>query len=103
MKGTEDLHDTEITYDSNRDETVTSRSKRSFDSKPHYIETMIVADTSMLQHHGDDLEHYILSIMMIANRVFTHPSLGSAIAISVVKVSFLINFLLLLVQFIEIF
>ena len=72
----------------NKDGGSKSRSKRGFDSKQHYIETMIVADASMLRHHGDDLEHYILSIMMVANRVFSHPSLGSAISLSVIKVIF---------------
>lgn len=63
------------------------RGKRDvFESRQHYIETLVVADATMLREHGDDLEHYILSIMMVANRVFSHPSLGSAIALSVVKV-----------------
>ena len=48
---------------------------------------MVVADASFAADHGDDLEHYILTLMAIANRVFSHPSLGSAISISVVKVS----------------
>eukprot|EP00059_Ciona_intestinalis_P001979 XP_002121984.1 A disintegrin and metalloproteinase with thrombospondin motifs 4 [Ciona intestinalis] len=63
-----------------------SRSKRAFDSQQHYIETLVVADASMVEEHGDDLEHYILTLMMVANRVFSHPSLGSAISISVVKI-----------------
>uniref|UniRef100_H2ZNU0 Peptidase M12B domain-containing protein n=1 Tax=Ciona savignyi TaxID=51511 RepID=H2ZNU0_CIOSA len=63
-----------------------SRSKRSFDSRQHYIETMVVADAGMVREHGTDLEHYILTLMMVANRVFAHPSLGSAISISVVKI-----------------
>ena len=75
-----------VEFEVENDEAPRLRSKRSFDSKQHYIETMVVADASMVRHHGDDLEHYILSIMMVANRVFSHPSLGSAIALSVVKV-----------------
>lgn len=66
--------------------SVLSRTKRAFNSRQHYIETLVVADRSMAEHHGDDLEHYILTIMMVANRVFSHPSLGNAIKISVVKV-----------------
>ena len=65
---------------------VNSRKKRSLQSRQHYIETMIVADSSMVQEHGANLEHYILSVMMLANKVFSHPSLGSAISLSVVKV-----------------
>ena len=73
-----------------KDEPAKSRSKRSFESRQHYIETMIVADASMVKEHGSDLEHYILSIMMLANRAYSHPSLGSAIKLTVVKVR--INF-----------
>ena len=69
------------------EEQVLSRKKRGFKSQQHYIETLVVADRSMIDHHGDDLEHYILTIMMVANRVFSHPSLGNAVSISVVKVS----------------
>ena len=77
------------TFETRRNENeARSRRKRSFNSEQYYIETLVVADASMLRHHDDDLEHYILSIMMVANSVFSHPSLGSAIAISVVKVRF---------------
>ena len=67
-----------------------SRGKRSFESRQHYIETMVVADAGMVEEHGNDLEHYILSIMMLANKIFSHPSLGSAIHLSVVKVGLLL-------------
>ncbi|XP_039254069.2 A disintegrin and metalloproteinase with thrombospondin motifs 4-like [Styela clava] len=67
-------------------EEILSRQKRGFSSKQHFIETMVVADKAMSDHHGDDLEHYILTIMMVANRVFAHPSLGNAVTISVVKI-----------------
>jgi len=70
------------------EEQVTSRKKRSFQSHQHYIETMVVADSSMVEEHGANLEHYILSVMMLGNKVFSHPSLGSAISLNVVKVSF---------------
>ena len=52
---------------------------------------MVVADASFAAEHGDDLEHYILTLMAIANRVFSHPSLGSAISISVVKVLYFLS------------
>lgn len=63
-----------------------SRKKRSFMSRQHYIETMIVADKSMADHHGSDLEHYILTVAMVANQVFSHGSLGNAVSLSVVRV-----------------
>ncbi|CAK8693253.1 unnamed protein product [Clavelina lepadiformis] len=76
-----------IDFEIEGDDVARSRSKRSsFDSRQYHIETMVVADATMVRDHGDDLEHYILSIMMVANRVFSHPSLGSAVAISVVKI-----------------
>ena len=51
---------------------------------------MVVADDSLAQQLGDGLEHYILTLMSIANRVFSHPSLGSAVSISVVKVLYIL-------------
>ena len=72
---------------SSRRNSARLRRKRDFASHQHYIETMVVADAGVLKRHGNDLEHYIMTLMSIANRVFSHPSLGSAVAISVVKVS----------------
>ncbi|XP_030648275.1 A disintegrin and metalloproteinase with thrombospondin motifs 15a [Chanos chanos] len=61
-----------------------SRSKR-FASIPRYVETLVVADESMAQFHGDDLKHYLLTLMSVAARLYKHPSILNSINIVVVK------------------
>ncbi|KAM4620216.1 A disintegrin and metalloproteinase with thrombospondin motifs 15-like [Polymixia lowei] len=60
------------------------RSKR-FASIPRYVETLVVADESMAQFHGDDLKHYLLTLMSVAARLYKHPSILNSISIVVVK------------------
>lgn len=61
-----------------------SRSKR-FASIPRYVETLVVADESMAKFHGDDLKHYLLTLMSVAARLYKHPSIINSISIVVVK------------------
>ncbi|KAL7838158.1 hypothetical protein AOLI_G00265620 [Acnodon oligacanthus] len=61
-----------------------SRSKR-FASVPRYVETLVVADESMADFHGDDLKHYVLTLMSVAARLYKHPSILNPISIAVVK------------------
>lgn len=44
-----------------------SRRKR-FLSYPRFVELMITADAKMVQHHGHNLEHYILTIMSVVSK-----------------------------------
>uniref|UniRef100_A0A3B5LDX5 Uncharacterized protein n=1 Tax=Xiphophorus couchianus TaxID=32473 RepID=A0A3B5LDX5_9TELE len=44
------------------------RAKR-FASVPRYVETLVAADESMLSFHGDDLKHYLLTLMSVAARL----------------------------------
>ncbi|KAI1893462.1 hypothetical protein AGOR_G00123970 [Albula goreensis] len=60
------------------------RSKR-FASIPRYVEALIVADESMAKFHGDDLKHYLLTLMSVAARLYKHPSILNSINIVVVK------------------
>ncbi|KAG9482142.1 hypothetical protein GDO78_011044 [Eleutherodactylus coqui] len=60
------------------------RSRR-FASISRYVETLIVADESMLKFHGDDLQHYLLTLMATAARLYRHPSIQNPIHIAVVK------------------
>lgn len=62
-----------------------SRAKR-FASVHRYVETLVVADESMAQFHGDDLKHYILTLMSVAARLYKHPSILNSISIVVVKI-----------------
>uniref|UniRef100_A0AAV2J7U3 Peptidase M12B domain-containing protein n=1 Tax=Knipowitschia caucasica TaxID=637954 RepID=A0AAV2J7U3_KNICA len=61
------------------------RSKR-FASVPRYVETLVATDESMAQFHGDDLKHYILTLMSVAARLYKHPSILNSINIVVVKI-----------------
>uniref|UniRef100_A0A672R5H6 A disintegrin and metalloproteinase with thrombospondin motifs 15-like n=1 Tax=Sinocyclocheilus grahami TaxID=75366 RepID=A0A672R5H6_SINGR len=62
----------------------TSRSKR-FASIPRYVEVLVVADESMAKFHGDDLKHYVLTLMSVTAKLYKHPSILNAISIVVVK------------------
>lgn len=61
-----------------------SRSKR-FASIPRYVEVLVVADESMAKFHGDDLKHYLLTLMSVTAKLYKHPSILNAISIVVVK------------------
>uniref|UniRef100_A0A4W4E569 Peptidase M12B domain-containing protein n=1 Tax=Electrophorus electricus TaxID=8005 RepID=A0A4W4E569_ELEEL len=61
-----------------------ARSKR-FASLSRYIEVLIVADESMAKFHGEDLEHYLLTLMSVAATLYKHPSILNDINIVVVK------------------
>uniref|UniRef100_A0A8C8SWM8 ADAM metallopeptidase with thrombospondin type 1 motif 15 n=1 Tax=Pelusios castaneus TaxID=367368 RepID=A0A8C8SWM8_9SAUR len=60
------------------------RAKR-FVSIPRYVETLLVADESMVKFHGADLRHYLLTLMATAARLYRHPSIRNPINIVVVK------------------
>lgn len=59
------------------------RSKR-FASLPRFVEVLVVADESMVKFHGDDLKHYILTLMSVAAKLYKHPSILNSINIVVV-------------------
>uniref|UniRef100_A0ABI7XWL5 ADAM metallopeptidase with thrombospondin type 1 motif 12 n=1 Tax=Felis catus TaxID=9685 RepID=A0ABI7XWL5_FELCA len=60
-------------------------SRRSI-SKERWVETLVVADTKMIEYHGsDNVESYILTIMNMVTGLFHNPSIGNAIHIVVVR------------------
>ncbi|XP_017345690.2 A disintegrin and metalloproteinase with thrombospondin motifs 15 [Ictalurus punctatus] len=61
----------------------TNRSKR-FVSLSRYVEVLIVADESMAKFHGDDLRHYLLTLMAVVAKLYRHPSIMNLINIVVV-------------------
>lgn len=77
-----------LTDHSNVTETMLKRMGRAkrFASVPRYVETLVVADESMAQFHGDDLKHYLLTLMSVAARLYKHPSILNSISIVVVKI-----------------
>ncbi|XP_006896869.1 PREDICTED: A disintegrin and metalloproteinase with thrombospondin motifs 12-like [Elephantulus edwardii] len=62
-----------------------SVSRRSI-SKERWVETLVVADTKMVEYHGsENVESYILTIMNMVTGLFHNPSIGNAIHIVVVR------------------
>lgn len=59
------------------------RNKR-FASVPRYVEVLLVADESMAAFHGDDLKHYVLTLMSVAARLYKHSSILNSINLVVV-------------------
>ncbi|XP_061683076.1 A disintegrin and metalloproteinase with thrombospondin motifs 15 [Syngnathoides biaculeatus] len=59
------------------------RSKR-FTSTPRFVEVLVVADPSMDSFHGDELKHYLLTLMAVAAKLYKHPSILNLINIVVV-------------------
>ncbi|XP_065365099.1 A disintegrin and metalloproteinase with thrombospondin motifs 6 isoform X1 [Calliphora vicina] len=60
------------------------RKKRSI-SSPRHVETLIVADSTMVGFH-DEIETYLLTIMNMVSSLYKDPSIGNAIEIVVVRI-----------------
>ncbi|XP_019351519.1 A disintegrin and metalloproteinase with thrombospondin motifs 12 isoform X1 [Alligator mississippiensis] len=55
-------------------------------SKERWVETLVVADSKMIEYHGsDNVESYILTIMNMVTGLFHDPSIGNAIHIVLVR------------------
>ncbi|XP_034024964.1 A disintegrin and metalloproteinase with thrombospondin motifs 8-like isoform X2 [Thalassophryne amazonica] len=59
---------------------------RRFVSAPRFIETLVVADSSMTHFYGDEIKHYILTLMSIAAQLYKHPSIKNSVNMVVVKI-----------------
>ncbi|XP_056401344.1 A disintegrin and metalloproteinase with thrombospondin motifs 12 isoform X1 [Hyla sarda] len=56
-------------------------------SKERWVETLVVADTKMIEYHGSEsIESYIFTVMNMVAGLFHDPSIGNAIHIKVVRV-----------------
>ncbi|CAB1353577.1 unnamed protein product [Coregonus sp. 'balchen'] len=76
--------------DSSSDSVPHRRSKR-FLSYPRFVEVMVVADSKMVEHHGSNLQHYILTLMSIVSSIYKDPSIGNLINIVIVKLVIINN------------
>ncbi|XP_072258761.1 A disintegrin and metalloproteinase with thrombospondin motifs 17 isoform X2 [Pyxicephalus adspersus] len=55
-------------------------------TEEHTVETLVVADSDMVQYHGADAaQRFILTVMNMVYNMFQHPSLGIKINIRVTK------------------
>jgi hypothetical protein len=50
------------------------------------VELLLVADASMARMYGRGLQHYLLTLASIANRLYSHASIENHIRLAVVKV-----------------
>ncbi|XP_060927739.1 A disintegrin and metalloproteinase with thrombospondin motifs 12 [Limanda limanda] len=62
-----------------------SRSQRSV-SRDRWVETMVVADSKLLEYHGsDNVESYIFTIMNMVAGIFHDASIGNAVHVILVR------------------
>uniref|UniRef100_A0AAY4CFI9 Peptidase M12B domain-containing protein n=1 Tax=Denticeps clupeoides TaxID=299321 RepID=A0AAY4CFI9_9TELE len=54
-------------------------------SREKWVETLVVADSKMVEYHGKGVENYVLSVMNIVAGLFRDASIGNAINIVVVR------------------
>lgn len=62
------------------------RRRRRSISRARQVELLLVADASMARLHGRGLQHYLLTLASIANRLYSHASIENHIRLAVVKV-----------------
>ncbi|MBN3315903.1 ATS8 metalloproteinase, partial [Atractosteus spatula] len=60
--------------------------KKRFVSAARYVETLLVADPSMAQFYGEEIKHYILTLISVAAQIYKHPSIKNSVNMVVVKV-----------------
>ncbi|XP_030633968.1 A disintegrin and metalloproteinase with thrombospondin motifs 8 [Chanos chanos] len=58
---------------------------RRFVSTPRFIETLVVADSSLVQFYGDDVKHHVLTLMSVVAQIYKHPSVKNSVNVVVVK------------------
>lgn len=62
------------------------RRRRRSISRARQVELLLVADASMARMYGRGLQHYLLTLASIANRLYSHASIENHIRLTVVKV-----------------
>ncbi|CAL8108656.1 unnamed protein product [Orchesella dallaii] len=70
-------------YDS-EEEVLKTRSKRSL-STERYVELTVVTDQTMSSYHGDNLKHYVLTLLSIVALVYRDASIGNPVNIVLVN------------------
>ncbi|XP_061689162.1 LOW QUALITY PROTEIN: A disintegrin and metalloproteinase with thrombospondin motifs 9-like [Syngnathoides biaculeatus] len=77
--------------DSSSDDSRPHKRSKRFLSFPRFVEVMLVADSKMVEHHGSNLQHYILTLMSIVSSIYKDPSIGNLINIVIVKLVIINN------------
>ncbi|KAG8434719.1 hypothetical protein GDO86_012898 [Hymenochirus boettgeri] len=60
--------------------------RRRFVSEDWFIEILLVADNTMVQFYGEDLEIHLLTLMSIAAQIYKHPKSENSVTLVVVKI-----------------
>ncbi|XP_060617347.2 A disintegrin and metalloproteinase with thrombospondin motifs 12 [Anolis sagrei] len=69
-----------------RNHLVTKAASRRSVSRERWVETLVVADSKMIEYHGsENVESYILTIINMVAGLFHDPSIGNAIHIVLVR------------------
>ncbi|XP_072027188.1 A disintegrin and metalloproteinase with thrombospondin motifs 9-like isoform X2 [Amphiura filiformis] len=84
LKEKELLEKSSIVFNGSTEGDAHHRSKR-YISYERFVELMVVADSKMVQHHDRNVQHYILTLVALVNRIFRDPSIGNNINIVLVK------------------
>lgn len=71
---------------SQRPQTWWRRRRRRSVSRARQVELLLVADASMARMYGQGLQHYLLTLASIANKLYSHASIENHIRLVVVKV-----------------
>ncbi|XP_075994323.1 A disintegrin and metalloproteinase with thrombospondin motifs 8-like [Genypterus blacodes] len=82
--GGAEMHNGETFTHADGDSRREPRRKR-FVSAPRFIETLVVADASMTHFYGDDIKHYVLTLLSMAAQLYKHPSIKNSVSMVVVK------------------
>ncbi|KAI9551632.1 hypothetical protein GHT06_021967 [Daphnia sinensis] len=61
------------------------RRRRRSVSQERFVEILVVADGKMVSYHGDNLVHYILTLMSVVSLIYKDASLGNPVQIAVVR------------------
>ncbi|CAM9140050.1 unnamed protein product [Lampetra planeri] len=59
--------------------------RRRFVSAPRFIETLVVADSTMTHFYGEEIKHYLLTLMSMAAQLYKHPSIKNSVNMVVVR------------------
>uniref|UniRef100_A0A6I8N090 ADAM metallopeptidase with thrombospondin type 1 motif 1 n=2 Tax=Ornithorhynchus anatinus TaxID=9258 RepID=A0A6I8N090_ORNAN len=60
--------------------------RKRFVSSHRYVETLLVADQTLADFHGEGLQHYLLTLFSVAARLYKQPSIRNSISLVAVKI-----------------
>lgn len=64
---------------------ITKRRVKRSESSVRYIELMVATDSTMSSYHGDNLTHYVYTLLSIVALIYSDASIGNPMNIALVK------------------